>query len=136
MAYMHLFRRRGAALPRMAPLDIFHVETGGCTGCALELRALGRGLVAASGAVRFVATPRQAGMLLLTGSLTVEMAPVVEMAWQAMPGRVSLPWWGTARSMADCSHPITPRWAGWAPMRAPAFRYRAARPRRKTYWRP
>lgn len=25
-------------------------------------------------------------MLLLTGSLTVEMAPVVEMAWQAMPG--------------------------------------------------
>ncbi|GAB6966501.1 hypothetical protein JCM25156A_05380 [Komagataeibacter kakiaceti JCM 25156] len=85
MAYLHLFRR-GAALPRLAALDIFHMETGGCTGCALELRAFIRGGKSMCGTVRLVSTPRQAGMLLLTGSLTVEMAPVVEMAWQAMPG--------------------------------------------------
>ncbi|MCE2564320.1 NADH-quinone oxidoreductase subunit B family protein [Komagataeibacter sp. FNDCF1] len=86
MAYLHLFWPEGTVLPRPRALDIFHIETGGCTGCALELRAVSRALVAASIDIRFVTTPRQAGMLLLTGSLTMAMAPVVELAWQAMPG--------------------------------------------------
>lgn len=97
MAYLHLFAQHGAALSRMAPLDIFHVETGGCTACALELRMLARGLVATCGNMRFVSTPRQAALLLLTGSLTVEMAPVVELAWQAMPGPRAL------AAVGDCA---------------------------------
>ncbi|GBQ39530.1 NADH-quinone oxidoreductase subunit B family protein [Komagataeibacter europaeus] len=86
MAYLNLFWPEGTVLPRMLPLDIFHMETGGCTGCALELRSLSRALVEGHSDIRFVSTPRQAGLLLVTGSLTVEMAPVVELAWQAMPG--------------------------------------------------
>ncbi|SAY49178.1 NADH-quinone oxidoreductase subunit B family protein [Komagataeibacter rhaeticus] len=86
MAYLHLFWPEGGALPRMQALDIFHMDTGGCTGCGLELRAVSRALDAGNAAIRFVSTPRQAGLLLLTGSLSVEMAPVVELAWQAMPG--------------------------------------------------
>ncbi|MHC0613508.1 NADH-quinone oxidoreductase subunit B family protein [Komagataeibacter oboediens] len=86
MAYLNLFWPEGAVLPRMVPLDIFHMETGGCAGCAIELRSLSRVLVEGHSDIRFVSTPRQAGLLLVTGSLTVDMAPVVELAWQAMPG--------------------------------------------------
>ncbi|BAK83386.1 formate hydrogenlyase [Komagataeibacter medellinensis] len=86
MAYLHLFWPEGAVLPRMRALDIFHMDTGGCTGCGLELRAVSRALEAATAPIRFVSTPRQAALLLLTGSLGVDMAPVVEQAWQAMPG--------------------------------------------------
>ena len=86
MAQMHLFWPEGTPLPRLEALDIFHIESGGCTGCALELASLSRALLAGNHPIRFVPSPRQAGMLLLTGSLTVGMAPVVELAWQGMPG--------------------------------------------------
>ena len=97
MVYLHLFGPDGVAVPRLMTLDIFHMETGGCTGCAMELRSLSRALVAARAAIRFVPTPRQAALLLVTGSLTVSTAPVVEQAWQAMPGPRSL------AAVGDCA---------------------------------
>ncbi|WP_323990481.1 MULTISPECIES: NADH-quinone oxidoreductase subunit B [Nguyenibacter] len=74
------------AAPRGRPLALFHVETGGCEGCALEIAALDSAAYAlAPTGIRFVATPRLADILLVTGPLTRAMAPVLESAWHAMP---------------------------------------------------
>lgn len=68
------------------PLLLFHVDTGGCGGCGMELEALSAGPYDLEGAgFGFVQTPRSADVLLVTGPLTRTMAPVLEAAWQAMP---------------------------------------------------
>lgn len=67
-------------------LALLHVDGGGCNGCELELRAL-------EGAVydlerlglRFVASPRHADVLVVTGPLTRNMREVLEQAWIATP---------------------------------------------------
>jgi len=67
-------------------LALFHVGGGGCGGCELELRAL-RG--AAYGLERlgltFVASPRHADVLLVTGPPTRAMAEPLRRAWEAVP---------------------------------------------------
>ncbi|GBQ35624.1 NADH-quinone oxidoreductase subunit B [Gluconacetobacter azotocaptans] len=68
------------------PLPVFHIETGGCEGCAMELAALdGAAYGLAATGIAFVTTPRLAEVLLVTGPLTRVMAPVLEAAWHAMP---------------------------------------------------
>ncbi|MCE2577152.1 NADH-quinone oxidoreductase subunit B family protein [Gluconacetobacter entanii] len=68
-------------------VSVFFLETGGCAGCAMELAALG-GVAGAAGraGIRFVRTPRHADILLVAGPVTRAMVPVLEQAWQAMPG--------------------------------------------------
>lgn len=74
-------------------LGVFAVSAGGCGACALELRAL-RGTVydLERLGLRFVGSPRQADVLLMTGPLTRVMAEPVAQAWAAMPG----PKWAVA----------------------------------------
>ncbi|OUI95375.1 NADH-ubiquinone oxidoreductase [Acetobacter indonesiensis] len=83
------FRQGGTRLKPVGPrwpLLLFHVDTGGCGGCGMELEALGAGAYDVQGAgFGFVQSPRAADVLLITGSLTRTMAPVLEAAWQAMP---------------------------------------------------
>lgn len=77
--------RRKPAGPRW-PLMLFHVDTGGCGGCGMELEALATGPYDMQGAgFSFVSAPQGADVLLITGALTYTMAPVLEAAWKAMP---------------------------------------------------
>ncbi|ACI52790.1 NADH ubiquinone oxidoreductase 20 kDa subunit [Gluconacetobacter diazotrophicus PA1 5] len=81
-------RRPAVRLPVTGarPLAVFHVETGGCEGCAMEVAALdGAAYGLPATGIAFVATPRLAEVLLVTGPLTRAMAPVLEAAWHAMP---------------------------------------------------
>ena len=83
------FRQGGPRLKPVGPrwpLLLFHVDTGGCGGCGMELEALATGPYDMEGAgFGFVQSPRSADVLLVTGTLTRTMAPVLEAAWQAMP---------------------------------------------------
>lgn len=77
--------RRKPVGPRW-PLMLFHVDTGGCGGCGMELEALAAGPYDLQGAgFDFITAPQGADVLLITGALTNTMAPVLEAAWKAMP---------------------------------------------------
>jgi Ni,Fe-hydrogenase III small subunit len=67
-------------------LALRHVDAGSCGGCELELRAVAGAVhdLARLG-LRFVASPRHADVLLLTGPLTGAMREAVERTWDAMP---------------------------------------------------
>lgn len=66
-------------------LALLHVETGGCGGCASELRALGGVLYDLRRfGLEFVSTPRQADVLVVTGPLTRNAREALTLAWRAM----------------------------------------------------
>lgn len=79
-------------------LAIRHVDCGSCNGCELEIHA-------AEGAVydlqryglRFVASPRHADVLLVTGPLTRNLREALERTWEATPD----PKWVVA--VGDCA---------------------------------
>ncbi|MBV1838320.1 NADH-quinone oxidoreductase subunit B [Acetobacter estunensis] len=79
----------GPALPPVisrSPLVLFHVDSGGCEACGLEVEALIHGNYGlAEAGVSFADTPRTADMLLVTGAYSRMMMPVVQAAWEAMP---------------------------------------------------
>ena len=67
-------------------LAILHVNTGSCNGCELELRALDGVLYDLERfGLRFVDSPRQADVLLVTGPLTRNLKAALEQAWDATP---------------------------------------------------
>lgn len=77
--------RRKPVGPRW-PLMLFHIDSGGCGGCGMELEALAAGPYDMQGAgFQFTSSPQGADVLLITGALTYAMAPVLEAAWKAMP---------------------------------------------------
>lgn len=92
-------RLEAAAQARLGrSLALRHVDGGGCNGCALELRALSNAVYdLARFGLRFVASPRHADVLLLTGPLTRTMREAVEATWEAMPD----PKWLVA--VGDCA---------------------------------
>ena len=79
-------------------LAIRHINTGSCSGCELELRALSNvpydlerfGL-------HFVESPRHADVLLVTGPLTRNLRAALEQTWDATPD----PKWVVA--VGDCA---------------------------------
>jgi len=79
-------------------LALCHVNTGSCNGCELELRAL-RGVFydLERYGLRFVANPRHADVLLVTGPLTRNLRGALEQAWDATPE----PKWVVA--IGDCA---------------------------------
>lgn len=64
-------------------LAVLHVGAGSCNGCEVEIRALG-GLVydLERFGLRFVDSPRQADVLLVTGPVTHAMHAALVRAWQ------------------------------------------------------
>jgi Ni,Fe-hydrogenase III small subunit len=79
-------------------LAICHVNTGSCNGCELELRALSNVLYDLERfGLRFVESPRQADVLLVTGPLTRNLRAALEQAWDATPD----PKWVVA--VGDCA---------------------------------
>ena len=67
-------------------LSIREVDAGSCNGCELEISALGNPVYDCERfGVRFVASPRHADMLLVTGPVTRNMAVPLLKTWEATP---------------------------------------------------
>ncbi|KQZ77688.1 formate hydrogenlyase [Rhodanobacter sp. Root561] len=67
-------------------LCIRHVDAGSCNGCELEIHALSNPYYNLEGAgIRFVASPRHADLLLVTGPVSVNMEEALKQTYEAMP---------------------------------------------------
>src|SRR5947207_13223978 len=82
----------GAALERVArrrfgrSLAIREVDAGSCNGCELEIHALSNAFYDLERfGLRFVASPRQADVLLVTGPVTKNMREALERTYRATP---------------------------------------------------
>ena len=94
----------GAALERAArkvlgrSLSIREVDAGSCNGCELELHALNNAFYDLERfGVRFVASPRHADVLIVTGPVTRNMREALEFTHEATPN----PKWVVA--VGDCA---------------------------------
>jgi Ni,Fe-hydrogenase III small subunit len=67
-------------------LTIRQVDAGSCNGCELEIHALNNPYYNLEGrGIRFVASPRHADMLLVTGPVAANMKIAVQRAYEATP---------------------------------------------------
>ena len=67
-------------------LVIRHVDAGSCNGCELEIHALNNPYYNLEGAgIRFVASPRHADVLLVTGPVSVNMEEALRRTYDATP---------------------------------------------------
>lgn len=80
-------RMRDAATRRLGrSLSIRQVDAGSCNGCELEIHALNNPLYDLERfGLRFVASPRHADVLLVTGPVTKNMAEALRRTWEATP---------------------------------------------------
>src|SRR5258707_4568205 len=79
-------------------LSIREVDAGSCNGCELEIHALGNAFYDLERfGLRFVASPRHADVLLVTGPVTKNMREALERTWAATPA----PKWVVAAG--DCA---------------------------------
>src|SRR5205823_4565530 len=78
---------RGAIADRLGrSLAIREVDAGSCNGCELEIHALSNAFYDIERfGIRFVASPRHADVLLVTGPVTLNMREALERTWAAMP---------------------------------------------------
>jgi Ni,Fe-hydrogenase III small subunit len=93
----------GASLARLArrrlgrSLSIREVDAGSCNGCELEIHALGNAYYDLERfGLRFVASPRHADVLMVTGPVTKNMKIALERTYHATPN----PKWVVA--IGDC----------------------------------
>jgi Ni,Fe-hydrogenase III small subunit len=86
---LHLLRDRlkRAVLERFAgALTIRHVDPGSCNGCELEIHATNNPYYNLEGlGIRFVASPRHADMLLVTGPVSRNMEIALRRTYDATP---------------------------------------------------
>jgi Ni,Fe-hydrogenase III small subunit len=67
-------------------LTIRQVDAGSCNGCELEIHALGNPYYNLEGmGIKFVASPRHADMLLVTGPVSKHMAIALRRTYDATP---------------------------------------------------
>ena len=67
-------------------LTIRHVDAGSCNGCELEIHALNNAYYNIEGlGIRFVASPRHADMLLVTGPVARHMEIALKRTYDAVP---------------------------------------------------
>ncbi len=67
-------------------LTIRQVDAGSCNGCELEIHALGNPYYNIEGlGIRFVASPRHADLLLVTGPVSRHMAIALKRTYDATP---------------------------------------------------
>jgi Ni,Fe-hydrogenase III small subunit len=79
-------------------LSIREVDAGSCNGCELEIHALSNAFYDLERfGLRFVASPRHADVLFVTGPVTRNMREALERTWRATPG----PKWVVA--VGDCA---------------------------------
>ncbi|HEV2700958.1 MAG TPA: hypothetical protein VGV09_04955 [Steroidobacteraceae bacterium] len=76
----HILRVLGRAL------CIRHIDAGSCNGCELEIQALNNPIYNLEGlGIRFVASPRHADLLLVTGPVSKHMEAAVHSTYEATP---------------------------------------------------
>ena len=81
-------------------LSIREIDAGSCNGCELEINALGNAFYDLERfGLRFVASPRHADVLLVTGPLTKNMREALERTWRATPD----PKWVVAAGDCACT---------------------------------
>jgi Ni,Fe-hydrogenase III small subunit len=80
-------RLQAAVLRRFAgALSIRHIDAGSCNGCELEIHALNNPYYNLEGlGIRFVASPRHADMLLVTGRVSRNMETALRRTYDATP---------------------------------------------------
>jgi len=67
-------------------LTIRHVDAGSCNGCDLEIHALNNAYYNIEGlGIKFVASPRHADMLLVTGPVSRHMEVALKRTYDAIP---------------------------------------------------
>jgi len=67
-------------------LAIRHVDAGSCNGCELEIHALNNPYYNLEGlGIKFVASPRHADLLLVTGPVSRHMEEALRRTYEAMP---------------------------------------------------
>ena len=67
-------------------LAIRHVDAGSCNGCELEIHALNNAYYNLEGlGIRFVASPRHADLLLVTGPVSRNMEEALRRTYEATP---------------------------------------------------
>jgi Ni,Fe-hydrogenase III small subunit len=67
-------------------LCIRHVDAGSCNGCELEIHALSNPIYNIEGlGIKFVASPRHADLLLVTGPVAKNMRAALQATYEAMP---------------------------------------------------
>ena len=67
-------------------LCIRHVDASSCNGCELEIQALNNPYYNLEGVgIKFVASPRHADMLLVTGPVSVNMEEALRRTYDAVP---------------------------------------------------
>ena len=67
-------------------LAIRHVDAGSCNGCELEIHALNNPYYNLEGlGIKFVASPRHADLLLVTGPVARNMEVALQRTWEATP---------------------------------------------------
>jgi len=67
-------------------LCIRHVDAGSCNGCELEIQALNNPYYNIEGiGIKFVASPRHADLLLVTGPVSVNMEEAMKRTLDAVP---------------------------------------------------
>jgi Ni,Fe-hydrogenase III small subunit len=67
-------------------LTIRHVDAGSCNGCELEINALNNPYYNLEGlGIKFVASPRHADMLLVTGPVSRNMETALRRTYEATP---------------------------------------------------
>src|SRR5476649_838473 len=82
-------------------LSIRQVDAGSCNGCELEIHALNNAFYDLERfGLRFVASPRHADVLMVTGPVTRNMRQALERTWRATPD----PKWVIA--VGDCADGI------------------------------
>ena len=81
-------------------LSIRQVDAGSCNGCELEIHALANPLYDLERfGLKFVASPRHADVLLVTGPVTRNMAEALRRTWNATPD----PKWVIASGDCACT---------------------------------
>ena len=82
-------------------LSIREVDAGSCNGCELEIHALNNAYYDVERfGLRFVASPRHADVLMVTGPVTKNMREALERTYHAMP----------ESQMGDGDRRLRPRW--------------------------
>jgi Ni,Fe-hydrogenase III small subunit len=67
-------------------LCIRHIDAGSCNGCELEIQALNNAHYNIEGmGIKFVASPRHADLLLVTGPVSVNMEEALKRTFEAVP---------------------------------------------------
>src|SRR5665213_3243492 len=93
-------------------LSIREVDAGSCNGCELEIHALNNAFYDLERfGLRFVASPRHADVLMVTGPVTKNMREALERTYAATPVRSGS--WRSARAPSTAaSSPDRTPWPG------------------------